>query len=312
MMKPEVSVVMSVYNGERDLAASIDSILRQEGLDFEFVIVDDGSSDGSADLLDFYARRDSRIRVIRQENQGLTRALIRGCTEARGEFVARQDVGDISLSGRLAKQLAMIKSDPAAVLVSCGTRFVGPRGEHLFDVLQTDREAKEGLTTRELKSLRGPSCHPCTLFRRSAYVRVGGYRHQFRMAQDIDLWVRLVEVGTHRVVPEVLFQAEFALSGISAGRHRHQLWFDEQILKCAAARRQGASEEEILREVEEYSNRSRRSKRGKGEAAYFIGSLLQKKDPERAKEYLILALKENSLHVKAYLRLVGALLRSRF
>jgi glycosyltransferase involved in cell wall biosynthesis len=301
---------MSVYNGERDLAASIDCILEQEGVDFEFVIVDDGSSDGSAKLLDTYSLRDSRIRVIRQENRGLTRALIRGCAEARGEFIARQDVGDLSLPGRLAKELAVIRSDPAAVLISCGTRFVGPRGEHLFDLIQCERDAIEGLAATELRCLRGPSCHPCTMFRRDAYERVGGYRRQFRIAQDIDLWVRLAEIGHHRVVPEILYQAEFGLSGISAGRHRDQLWFGAKILECGAARRRGASEEDLLREVEEYSDAARHRRQGKGEAAYFLGTLLLKKDPERAREYLVLALKENPLHVKAYLRLAGVVLGS--
>jgi glycosyltransferase involved in cell wall biosynthesis len=261
-------------------------------------------------MLEGCAHRDSRIRVIRQENQGLTRALIRGCAEAKGEFIARQDVGDLSLPGRLAKELALIKADPTVVLVSCGTRFVGPRGEHLFDVIQSERDAMEGLAARELRYLRGPSHHSCTVFRKDAYERVGGYRRQFRIAQDIDLWVRLVEVGVHKVVPEILHQAEFALSGISAGRHRDQLWCGAKILECAAARKRGASEGDLLREVEKYSDAARHRQRGKGEAAYFIGTLLLKKDPARAREYFVLALRENPLHVKAYLRLAGVLLGS--
>ena len=83
---PEVSVVMSVYNGASHLRASIDSILQQDGVDFEFIIVDDGSTDESPSILDDYAARDARIRLIHQENQGLTKALIRGCAEARGKF----------------------------------------------------------------------------------------------------------------------------------------------------------------------------------------------------------------------------------
>src|SRR5215472_5045758 len=98
---PEVSVVMSVYNNAPDLARTLDSILSQEGVDFEFIVVNDGSSDQSGQILNKYAQRDSRLRIIHQENAGLTRALIRGCDVARGEYIARQDAGDFSLPDRL-------------------------------------------------------------------------------------------------------------------------------------------------------------------------------------------------------------------
>ena len=90
---PEVSVVMSVYNGASHLFATLDSILSQEGVKFEFIVVNDGSSDKTGRILNDYAQRDSRLRIIHQENTGLTRALIRGCDAARGEFIARQDAG---------------------------------------------------------------------------------------------------------------------------------------------------------------------------------------------------------------------------
>ena len=79
---PEVSVVMSVYNGASHLAATMDSILSQEGVELEFIVVNDGSTDKTGEILDDYAQRDSRVRVIHQENTGLTRALIRGCDAA--------------------------------------------------------------------------------------------------------------------------------------------------------------------------------------------------------------------------------------
>jgi len=85
---------MSVYNGGTALAATLDSVLAQEGVAFEFIVVDDGSTDGSGALLDDHAQRDERLRVIHQDNRGLTRALIRGCAAARGPFIARQDAGD--------------------------------------------------------------------------------------------------------------------------------------------------------------------------------------------------------------------------
>ena len=131
---PMVSVVMSAYNGAATLRGSVQSVLSQEGVDFEFIIVDDGSTDASPAILEQLSRADRRIRIIRQENLGLTRALIHGCAEARGRFIARQDCDDLSLPGKLKKQLQAIEGRTDVALVSCGTRFVGPNGELLYEI----------------------------------------------------------------------------------------------------------------------------------------------------------------------------------
>src|SRR5882672_1702517 len=103
-MTPLVSVVTSTYNGASYLENSLQSVLDQTGVQFELIVVDDGSTDGSAEILARLAGKDSRLRLLRQKNQGLTRALIRGCAEARGTYIARHDSDDLSLPGRLEKQ----------------------------------------------------------------------------------------------------------------------------------------------------------------------------------------------------------------
>src|SRR3569623_742811 len=108
MRDPQVSVVMGVYNGAAALPATMRSVLDQEGCALEIIVVDDGSSDDTPRLLDEWAARDARLRVIHQANTGLTGALIRGCGEVRGEFIARQDCGDRSLPGRLRSQAALL------------------------------------------------------------------------------------------------------------------------------------------------------------------------------------------------------------
>ena len=108
--KVVVSVVMSVYNGAKYLRESVESVLSQEGVAFEFIIVNDGSTDDSGIILAEYAARDDRIRIIEQENTGLTRALIRGCDEAQGKYIARQDADDISMPNRLLQLQNLISS----------------------------------------------------------------------------------------------------------------------------------------------------------------------------------------------------------
>ncbi|MFZ1576355.1 MAG: glycosyltransferase family 2 protein, partial [Chromatiaceae bacterium] len=220
---PPVSVIMSVYNGESSLTATLDSVLAQKGVVFEFIVVDDGSTDGGGAMLDDYARRDERVRVIHRENRGLTRALMRGCAAARGQYIARQDAGDLSLPGRLARQFAFLESNPEVVLTACGSRFVGPAGEPLYEVIQQGDELQRGLEQLDSKRVRGPSHHGSVMFRRATYQAVGGYRPEFRVAQDLDLWMRLAEVGGCVAVPEVLYQACWQAGSISHLRREQQV-----------------------------------------------------------------------------------------
>src|SRR5262249_28353754 len=148
---PHVSVVMSVYNGAPYLHRSVESVLSQQGVDLEFIVVNDGSVDQSLEILRQFATVDDRVRVISQENRGLTKALIVGCAAARGQYIAPQDAGDVSLPDRLRKQLELIRKTPNAAFVSCGTRYLGPHCEHLYDVVQNSVEATTGLLTLDTR-----------------------------------------------------------------------------------------------------------------------------------------------------------------
>lgn len=306
---PAVSVVMSVYNGAATLAATMDSVLSQEAVDFEFIVIDDGSTDGSGAILDDYARRESRVRVIHQDNTGLTRALIRGCAEARGQYIARQDVGgDVSLPGRLARQFALLESNPAVVLTSCGTRFVGPEGEFLYEDVQQGDELQQDLNQLRIDRIRGPSSHPSTMFRRSAYQAVGGYRPEFRVAQDLDLWMRLAEVGRCIAMPEVLYEATWQLGSVSHLRRQQQFLATKAILECRERRRRGESEQPILDSLTASLAKAGgkwKIPRGLSDARfhYFLGSILARREPDMARRYLRQAVESWPWHVKAWVKL---------
>jgi len=310
---PEVSVVMSVYNGASHLAATLDSILSQEGVEFEFIVVNDGSKDNSGQILNEYAQRDSRLRIIHQKNTGLTRALVRGCDAARAKFIARQDAGDISLPGRLARQLVVLDTKPAVVMVSCATRYVGPSDEELFTVERSSEELEEGLRQLTIDKVRGPSCHGSVMFRRSTYLQVGGYRADFPVAQDLDLWMRLSEVGRCFAMPDVLFQVDLAPGSISATRRNEQLRATHSILACAAARRAGKSEAEILSRWQSElaglgarSGGSLRRSTGREHARfyYFIARTLRLKRPDRSRLYYWKSIRSWVLYPRAWAGLV--------
>ncbi len=315
MTDPDVSVVMSVFNGAETLAETLESVLSQEGVALELVVVNDGSTDASGSILDDYARRDARVRVIHQENTGLTRALIRGCATARGRYIARQDAGgDVSLPGRLKRQLAILDQDPAISMTSCGTRFVGPAGELLYEVRQQGEELQRVLGQTTPSGLRGPSHHGSTLFRRALYEAVGGYRPEFRVAQDLDLWTRLAEQGRCVATREVLYQAVWALDSISHLRRRHQEVATKAVFECRERRRRGESEQPVLERLgREFAQPSGgRTPRGLSKARfdYFLGSLLATRDPAAARRYLRQAVAAWPWHLKAWVKLARLALRS--
>jgi glycosyltransferase involved in cell wall biosynthesis len=300
----QVSVVMSVYNGADRLVNTLRSVLNQKGVDLEFIAVNDGSTDETLSILQRCAAKDSRLRIIDQENRGLTRSLVRGCREARGEFIARQDAGDISLPGRLRKEFHFLLAHPDVVLVSCGTRFVDSRGECVREVTQPEDEAREGLGRHTLAEIRGPSSHGATMFRRRAYERAGGYRSQFQVAQDLDLWTRLREHGEHAALQEILFVAELSPDSISSTKKALQINSAILILECARRRNRGEDEISLLEKVESLGmNRERNNKRLiNADFFYFLGSCTASQNRDRAHLYFRESLKNNPFHVRALFR----------
>lgn len=304
IVTPRISVVMAVYNGGATLAASIDSILGQTERDFEFIIVDDGSRDEAPAVLAAYAARDPRIRIVTQENQGLTRALIGGCAEARGKFIARQDNGDVSLPRRFERSLAAFRERPERVLVGCEAAFVGPEGELLYETHLAEVDVQAKLRTASARDIVGLASHGTAMFRTDAYIRAGGYRAEFYFAQDIDLWIRLAAQGEVHIIPEILFQTAVEVSSVS-GRYRDQ---QIELVKIAIALRDSPAEA-----APALLDRARRlrptrkkpvTRAQRAKALYFIGACLRRRGDRRALAYARRALRENPLHVRSWILLL--------
>jgi len=311
--KPEVSVVMSVYNSASDLGVTIDSILSQEEVEFEFIVVNDGSNDKSGQILNEYARRDGRLRVIHQENSGLTRALIRGCHVARGEFIARQDAGDISLPGRLKSQVAMLREQKGCVFVSCWTDVVGPNGEFLYTSRGTGLASSPInilLPQTEWSVVDGPTHHSSVMFRAKEYVLCGGYRPEFYFGQDWDLWYRLAALGTFCTLQTTLCVCRFKLGSVSGSYKDDQDQFSQLCAKAMLRRASGASDEPVLAEARQLLSSLKRKMRRHNDAAanYFIGKCLLKNGNGAAVGYLMAAIKDDPLHMKAWVSLAQSLL----
>jgi GT2 family glycosyltransferase len=202
MSVPAISVAMSVYNSARFLAEAVESILAQSFGSFEFLIVDDGSTDGSSDILESYAARDQRIRILRQENRGLIASLNRLIGEAQAPLIARMDADDVSLPQRFERQLAFLDANPDHGVVGTWSTDIVEDGSPWHGVFPDPPTAHEQLlAVAETQTLL---CHTSVMMRRDLVREAGGYRAAFRHCEDYDLWLRLSERTRICSIPERL------------------------------------------------------------------------------------------------------------
>jgi len=217
---PTVSALMPVYNAEPYLAEAVESILGQTFADFEFLVVNDGSTDRSGAILERYAARDRRIRLTSRPNTGYTVALNQLLDLASGEFVARMDADDVALPQRLERQVDYLRAHRDVVCVGSAVQFIDGAGRFL-------RNAHPGMDHEAIqqRALAGdcPLNHPSIMMRRAAVQAVGGYHPEFEPAEDLDLWLRLGEVGRLTNLPEVLMKYRQHARSFSEQHQRLQL-----------------------------------------------------------------------------------------
>lgn len=190
LRQPRVTVLMAVYNGAAYLRQAIDSIVAQTFHDFEFLIINDGSTDDSRAILESYD--DPRIRILdNHENIGLTRSLNRGLAAARGELIARQDADDVSHPNRIEKQVAFMDAHLHIALLGTQARYITEQGKRRFSRMWWKATTPAGIRFQLL--FDSPFFHTAVVFRRRIVLqRLGGYDETFATSQDFDLWSRLL------------------------------------------------------------------------------------------------------------------------
>ena len=200
---PFVSVVMPVYNNAKYLREAIESILKQTFQNFEFIIINDGSTDMSPEILKEYENKDSRIKIINQPNSGIGAAINKGLFEAKGEWVFRMDGDDVALPHRFAVQIGKIKKNPSLALLGGWCQQINSQG---IPLKINKYPANHDALVRRLETHRPFFPHPTACFRRHVVMQLGGYRERFRQAQDTDLWLRLVGIGEFACCEDVVLQ----------------------------------------------------------------------------------------------------------
>ena len=231
-----VSVIVCVAGGPDYVTEAIQSVLRQSYRPLELIIIDDGADKECRTLLEELAAADARIKLAHNgENIGLTRSLIHGLRLASGSYIARQDSDDVSLPERIEQQATFLNCHPNIALVGTGAALIGSTGRQLRieHVVESHQSIVSGLRDEN------QFIHGSVMFRRSAYNSVGGYRAEYRYAQDYDLFLRLSERYAVANIDKPLYKLRMHDRRISSARAEDQLKF-ALIARLAASERRAS------------------------------------------------------------------------
>ena len=229
---PTVSIILPVYNAIIDLPRALYSLINQTYSDFEVIAVDDGSTDGSGEMLDRFSQKDPRIRVIHQQNAGsLGKTLNKALEFAQGKYIARQDADDASHPSRLENQVRYMDSHPIVGL--CGTwnwhidSQIGP-------IFSSEIPDNHYLLLSFLKKKINPFIHGSVIFHKDLINKVGGYRGS--LVEDFDLWLRISDVCNLGMCQKLGYFYWHSTGGISSGAHLRQKSLVQLSLKLRGER----------------------------------------------------------------------------
>lgn len=204
---PLVSVIMPSYNSKKYIKKAIDSVLEQTYSNFELIIVDGNSTDGTLDILDEYKKQDRRIKVIQDEGRGIGAALQLGCQIASGKFIARMDSDDIAINTRFEKQLKIFHSIPNLILVASPVICINEDDSIVgYSFPYTNK--------RIIQEKVYLIAHPTVMMKKDAYVKAGGYQPLLR-AEDYFLWNRMRLMGEFYIFKEPLIKYRLLQDSLS-------------------------------------------------------------------------------------------------
>jgi len=215
-MNPIISVLMSAYNGEKHLRRAIESILSQTFTDFEFIIINDGSTDSTVEIIESY--NDSRIKLVHNKNNiGLTESLNKGINLAQGKYIARMDADDISLPERFETQLKYFEADTSLAFCASRVRVID-ENENIIGRIKpfaSDKMMNWHLLSWHLLFGNKKIYHSSVLVKKEVLVKLNGYARWARYCQDFELWSRMCLTYKMVIVPEVLIHWRHTEAGIS-------------------------------------------------------------------------------------------------
>ncbi len=234
---PSISVLMSVYNGERFIKEALDSIINQTFTDFEIILIDDASTDNTPQILGGYTQ-ENLIKITNSKNLGLTRSLNKALTVAQGKFIARQDADDISHPERFRRQSDFLLASPEIGLLGTSYYVIDQHGQ----ILDISRPPTADDQLRKSLERGNIFCHGSVMMRRDILEKVGGYNEYFRVTQDYDLWLRLSEHSQIANIDEILYRLRFLSESMTRKSRGLQLSYRRLARHLADQRLSGQAE----------------------------------------------------------------------
>lgn len=223
---------MPVYNALPFLEDAVQSVLSQTFDDFEYIIIDDGSTDGSSDVLTRYAAMDSRIRLYTQCNQGLTPTLNKGLSLATGKYIARMDADDICFEERFEQQVLYLDAHDDCILTGGQVELIDANGNSISETHaeygrflgRIEMPTEHSTIVCRLLKTGWAFIHPSTMFRRKVIYTVKGYNPKFIDAEDADFFLRLSEIGDIANLSTIILKYRYHESQISSTSDDQAYW----------------------------------------------------------------------------------------
>ncbi len=200
--EPRVTIALPVYNAAAYLDHALESILGQTYQSFQVICIDDGSSDGSLEILHKWRQRDSRITLRSRENRGIVATLNESLEQGTGTYFARMDADDFALPDRLSVQVEFMDTHPGIILSGGNAMMVDPSGRHLKTV--DPPLTHDAIWSLLIKGHATTLVHPTIIAKTSACRQIGGYREAYRYIEDLDLFLRMGKLGKLGNVPDTL------------------------------------------------------------------------------------------------------------
>jgi glycosyltransferase involved in cell wall biosynthesis len=200
----KVTVLMPAYNAGKYIAEAIESVLQQTFSDFILLIVDDGSTDDTFEIVNSFS--DARINLIHQSHKGIAAALNKGLSKTNSEYIARFDADDICFSERLMKQVMFLDDHQDSVIVGSAAEYISENGEHLFDFKSVGHTHEQII--QKINSYC-PFIHSSVMYRKEAVIKAGGYSIHAHNFEDYLLWIQVLKFGKFHNLPEQLIRVRF-------------------------------------------------------------------------------------------------------
>lgn len=200
---------MPVYNGEKYIRETIESVLNQSYVDFEYIVIDDGSTDVTKDIVSNFS--DHRIKLIEANHGGIVQALNLGLERSSGEYIVRIDADDVCEPYRFETLITYMENNKNVVLCGSWATKIDEQGNVLGKFEYSPVEDKD---IRKYSILHNPFIHPSVIMRKDIVTQVGGYR-KFKHTEDYELWTRVLRVGKGHNIPEALIRYRIHVSQVT-------------------------------------------------------------------------------------------------